>query len=127
MIPYFCLGRKKIGNPTIHLRIIKKATIKKDLINLTLNAIDCYNLKCKSQNTIKLFNSLEIYIRFLLLYKYKRFSFDRLPYKVLYFRSKVAGVVKLVYTLVLGTSAFGRGGSSPSTGTTFKYLELKFV
>ena len=28
-----------------------------------------------------------------------------------------AGVVKLVYTLVLGTSAFERGGSSPSTGT----------
>ena len=55
----------------------------------------------------------------------KSFYFDRLHNKVLYFEDKFAGVVKLVYTLVLGTSAFGRGGSSPSTGTTFKVYGFK--
>ena len=53
----------------------------------------------------------------------RRFSFNEMPYKVVYFCKQFgqyAGVVKLVYTLVLGTSAFGRGGSSPSTGTPYR-------
>lgn len=32
-----------------------------------------------------------------------------------------AGVVKLVDTLGLGPSAFGRGGSSPLSGTILRY------
>ncbi len=36
-----------------------------------------------------------------------------------YYISHAAAMVELVDTLVLGTSAFGRGGSTPSRGTFF--------
>lgn len=41
------------------------------------------------------------------------------------FRFRYAAVVKLVYTLVSGTSGATRGGSSPLRGTSKKALQPK--
>ncbi len=54
-----------------------------------------------------------------------KYSIDT-AYSIMYTASIYAVVVKLVYTLVLGTSAFGRKGSSPFRGTE-KYKKRNVI